>query len=72
SGMLNFFKERGISDADARTCLGDTDAVEKLVNMTQAGATKGVTGTPTFYMNGEKLPANTWEAMEPLLVAATK
>ena len=70
-GMIDFVKQRGISEPQARACLADkakTDALAKFSDTaTQEG---GVTGTPTFLINGTKADAVGWSSLEPLLKAA--
>jgi protein-disulfide isomerase len=70
-GMIDFVKQRGISESQARACLTDkakTDALAKFSDTaTQDG---GVTGTPTFLINGTKADAVGWAQLEPLLKAA--
>ena len=70
-GMIDFVKQRGISESQARACLTDkakTDALAKFSDTaTQDG---GVTGTPTFLINGTKADAVGWTQLEPLLKAA--
>lgn len=71
AGFYDFFAQRGISADQARACLADVPAMEKLANET---ATQGqqfeVTGTPTFLLNGQKIEANSWAQVEPILQAA--
>ncbi|MCE7795319.1 DsbA family protein [Sphingobium sufflavum] len=70
AGLIDFVKARGIADAQARTCLADVAAAEKLAAESGAGAEKyQVEGTPTLILNEKKIDnANTW----PLLQAALK
>lgn len=67
-GMDTFFAERAVAADQAAACLADTAKATKLVQQTEA-ATKefDVTGTPTFLLNGNKIEANTWEGLEPVL-----
>lgn len=53
AGYIDFVKQRGIPEAQARQCLADAATIQKLVGVTE-GATE-VTGTPTFFINGEKV-----------------
>ncbi len=71
SGLLDFFAARGLSADQARACLADTAKIEAMVKASEAQATEaGVTGTPTFVLNGKKLDVNTWEMLEPILQRA--
>lgn len=71
TGLLDFFAARGLSADQARTCLTDTAKIDAMVKASEAQATEaGVTGTPTFVLNGKKLDVNTWEMLEPILQRA--
>ena len=70
-GMDQFFAQRGISADQGVACLADQAKAEKFVQQTtEASKQYDVTGTPTFLLNGNKVPANTWEDVEKLLQAA--
>ena len=71
TGLLDFFAARGLSADQARTCLTDTANIDAMVKASEAQAQEvGVTGTPTFVLNGKKLDVNTWEMLEPILQRA--
>ncbi len=71
TGLLDFFAARGLSADQARTCLTDTAKIDAMVKASEAQAQEvGVTGTPTFVLNGKKLDVNTWEMLEPILQRA--
>lgn len=68
SGLLDFFAARGISRDQANICLADTAAAEKIAeNSTTQSDELGVTGTPTFFLNGSKLNGTAWSIIEPAL-----
>jgi protein-disulfide isomerase len=71
-GYVEFVKQRGITEAQARACLNDPKAIEALTKMTQDATEKqDVTGTPTFFLNGRKLENSvTWQAIETALKSA--
>ncbi len=69
-GAVEFFKARGVSEEKARACLSDQKAIEQLVANTESGVKMGVSGTPTFFINGEKSPANEWDDLKQRLIAA--
>ena len=70
-GMIDFGKQRGISEASARACLTDQAKTDALVKVTEDATKSGtVTGTPTFLINGNKADAVSWGQLEPLLKAA--
>jgi protein-disulfide isomerase len=57
----------GLTPAAQRTCLADQAALDRIGEMQQAAQRLGVTGTPTFLINGQLAQVNTWAAIEPLL-----
>ena len=70
-GLLELAKQRGIPEAKARQCLGDQKAIDAIVKMTETVSKDGsVSGTPTFYLNGEKVQAADWPSIEAALKAA--
>jgi protein-disulfide isomerase len=70
-GYLDFVKQRGLSEQQARQCLADTQRIEAVAKVSEtAMREKEVTGTPTFILNGEKLDAASWEQVEKALKAA--
>lgn len=55
AGLDSFFKVRGLPSDQADKCLGDTAAAQALAdNTNKATNDQGVTGTPTFFINGTK------------------
>ena len=71
AGMSEFFAARGIAADQGAACLASKDKATALVNQTQqAGEKYGISGTPTFYLNGANVGTHTWETLEPLLQAA--
>jgi protein-disulfide isomerase len=67
----SFVQQRGVSSEQAKACLSDKAAIDELAKITQDGVKQhNVTGTPAFVLDGKTLDVNTWEAMEPLLIAA--
>ncbi len=52
-GLVEFAKQRGIAEAQAKTCLADTAAAEKLAKgVEQANSQYQISGTPTFLIDG--------------------
>ena len=71
AGLIEFFSARGLSADQARSCLADTDKIDRIAKASDAQAKElGVTGTPTFFLNGSKLDVNQWEQLEPALQRA--
>lgn len=71
-GFYDFFAARGISADQARACLADVPSLETLAAASDRYAKQdGVTGTPTFTLNGRKLDGvNGWAQLEPELQRA--
>lgn len=71
AGLDEFFRQRGMPQAKIQECLGSQANLDKLASITQRGTTDGVTGTPSFFING-KMAENTasWAALEPKLRGA--
>ena len=70
SGMLDFFAARGVSEAQARQCLSDYGAMERLAGYSDSYSGDDVTGTPTFFLNGTKLDTNSWDGVREALERA--
>jgi len=68
--LLPIAAAHGIPTAKAATCLKDDAAAKRLVKMRQAAADSGVTGTPTFLVNGKQVAAYDWATLEPFLKEA--
>ncbi|MFM2372273.1 MAG: hypothetical protein RIS85_1995 [Pseudomonadota bacterium] len=71
TGMTEFFASRGIADAQGSTCLADTAKATALATRNEDWAKKyDITGTPTFFINGNKAGVATWAELEPMLQKA--
>ena len=70
TGLVLTGAVHGIAPAKARACLADEAASVKLTAMRQAAEARGVTGTPTLFVNGKKVPAYDWATLEPFLKRA--
>lgn len=53
--LLDVATKAGLSEAQFQACLSDKAAIEKLDARIKAGLAAGVDGTPTFFVNGEKV-----------------
>jgi protein-disulfide isomerase len=71
AGLDAIAARHGISAAEARACLSDQAALDRIIEIRQAGEALGVAGTPSFAING-RLAADVhdWASLEPLLGAA--
>jgi len=72
SGILDFFAARGVSHDQAMVCLADTAKAQQIAdNSSKQSEELGVTGTPTFILNGTVIPGTRWkEDIEPALQRA--
>lgn len=71
-GLVEFVRQRGISEDKAKACLADKKAIDGLVALTDKGVREfKVQGTPTFIINGvTQENTATWEALKPKLIDA--
>jgi protein-disulfide isomerase len=70
-GMIDFMKQRGLPEAQAKACLADQKQIETIAKVNADGANVyGVNSTPSFFINGQKTEANNWADLEPLLQKA--
>ncbi len=70
-GIIDFFAERGVSRDQAKTCLADKAAMEKLAKKTgEYNKNYSISGTPTFYLNGNKIDFTAWQQVKGKLQEA--
>ena len=71
-GYIDFVKQRGLPEAQARACLSDQKAIQAIADRYQAANQQyNVSGTPTFILNGRKLDnVGDWAQLQPALKAA--
>jgi protein-disulfide isomerase len=69
-GLVQVAGRYGVSPARANQCLADKAALDRLGKMVEAADAMGVTGTPTFFINGTMANTNTWTGLEPLIRSA--
>lgn len=70
-GFLKFMAEHGLPEAQARKCLANPALIQGIATVNANGAKLyGVNGTPTFFINGRKLRAYSWDRLQPELWAA--
>jgi protein-disulfide isomerase len=70
TGLTEFFAARGVASDQANACLARAaDAQSLATNAQTQGDELGITGTPTFIINGEKAEAGSWEQVKALLDA---
>lgn len=69
-GYTAFVAQRGVPAARARACLGDGKAIDAIVaRANKAQRDWNVNSTPIFIVNGKRVEAGDWAALEPLLAA---
>ena len=66
-GLTALAAQHGIAPAQAKRCLEDPAAVDRLGKMAEAAGALGVAGTPTFLLNGVNIGTQTWATLEPIL-----
>jgi protein-disulfide isomerase len=66
-GLTAIAAQHNVPAARARQCLADEAGLNQLAEMYQAAAALGVEGTPTFLINGTRVPANDWPSIERLI-----
>jgi protein-disulfide isomerase len=70
TGLYEFFGSRGVSEDQARTCLGDFESLKQIEALSKGYSKNGINSTPTFVLNGQVLDINTWSKLEPALQRA--
>ncbi|WP_165357311.1 thioredoxin domain-containing protein [Sphingosinicella sp. CPCC 101087] len=66
-GLTDIAVRHGVSAHRARACLTDEAALGRLGEMARAASGSGINGTPTFLINGNRVGANDWGGLEPLI-----
>jgi 2-hydroxychromene-2-carboxylate isomerase len=66
-GLTGLAAQHGITLAQARRCLADQAALDRLGKMSEAASAQGVGGTPTFFLNGANIGTQSWATLEPIL-----
>jgi protein-disulfide isomerase len=67
TGLDEFFRVRGMPQSKVDACLSDPAGLQAVVDLTKRSQEEGVTGTPTFFINGAITEAHGWAPLEPLL-----
>lgn len=71
-GLVDFVKQRGVPEAQARACLADVAEQDRMTKQTQELTQSGaVSGTPTFLINGSVVANSvSWPQIEQALKRA--
>lgn len=73
SGLFALMKRRGYTDAQLNSCLASEVSLAELTSMTNIGRTQDhVTGTPSFFVNGQPVGSLEWGQIKTALDAALK
>jgi protein-disulfide isomerase len=67
AGLDTTASKFGVSAVRAKACLSDSGAVDRLTKVRQDAARFGLTGTPSFIINGKMTEAHDWNSLAPLL-----
>lgn len=66
-GLTALAAQHGITPVQAKRCLADPEALDRLGKMAEAAGAQGVQGTPTFFLNGANIGTHSWATLEPIL-----
>jgi len=67
AGLDALAARHGVTAAQQSACLSSQAGLDRVLQMQQAATRYGVTGTPTFAINGQIVAVNNWAGIEPLL-----
>jgi protein-disulfide isomerase len=68
TGTASYF--HGLPQARAKACLADDRNLQALLTITERAGKEGVSGTPSFFVNGKLTGALDWAGLEPFLKSA--
>jgi protein-disulfide isomerase len=66
-GLNTIMQVRGVTTAQAKLCLADAKALAQVIAMTDEADAIGVTGTPSFTINGKLVAGHDLAAIKPHL-----
>ena len=66
-GLTGLAGQHGIAPVQAKRCLADQAALDRLGKMAEAAGAQGVQATPTFFLNGANIGTHNWATLEPIL-----
>jgi protein-disulfide isomerase len=67
AGLSQLAAQAGMTPQQSKSCLADPAGLKRLGQMYEAAVAAGITGTPSFLVNGRKVDARNWAALQPLL-----
>jgi protein-disulfide isomerase len=62
--FLRYAEETGLDRGEFKDCLDERRHLTQIVASRKYGDELGVTGTPTLFLNGQRLPAGSYQAIE--------
>lgn len=68
TGLVDLARARGLTDARMNVCFADQKALAQMLAVGE-DARKRIAGTPTFFVNDQKVEAGGWAQLEPILRA---
>lgn len=68
--LLRVAQEAGLSQEEFQQCVTDRDAIAAMEKRVQAAIGQGVNGTPTFFVNGERVSDSSLEGLSTAVDAA--
>lgn len=66
-GLNTIMQARGVTAAQAKACLADGAALKQVIAMTEEADKIGITGTPSFTVNGKLVEAHNLAGLKPHL-----
>lgn len=69
-GLPEFFAQRGISVEQGKACLADFSKAKKVAELANAYSEKGISSTPTLFINDVKIEQTEWNSLDAALKAA--
>ena len=67
AGVDQLFRQNGLSPQQIDACMSDTAALDRLEQSNHRAERLGVEGTPTFFLNGNKIEVTSWAALDAML-----
>ncbi|MFC0634295.1 DsbA family protein [Brevundimonas balnearis] len=68
--LLRIAQEAGLSQDEFQQCVTDREAIAAVEERVQAAIAQGVNGTPTFFVNGERVSDPSLEGLSTVIDAA--
>ncbi len=70
TGVIDWMQRHGFSAAQIDACFADQAIVDRIETMRRDALAAGITGTPSFAINGVLVDAHSWSALAPQIDAA--